>query len=714
MSTSTDKVHTDVGSSADASSSQAGPKRRPQRSRRRSRSPHKHDRLGAWLALLLCLALAAVPMLLYLDAPDALPTVESPTVAVAAETLRQRELLTSDAYSLEPLVPWKQGQPQYEPPPGIIWLQLAAFEASELSSPTDTRELIRNARYASVIAGLLAVAAVFWIGLSFGGLVTATLSAFVLIACPVFLFYARLAGPHVPLMAMSLLSLASAIWAIRPLKLPASLTRQGLGWGLSGLFMGMALLSGGLEALPIINAPLLLILILCPHRVSHLMGMVAAVIIAVLLATPWALYVHEQNPDIWQVWVAQLQPLYMRDWQQLGPIAGERFMHVLVMMLPWTPWLITGIMQPFSTSSAGARLRMFLGWVWFVAITLLLIMAPGHARVDELLMVLPAGAVLVGQVMRQFVDLSAEGRHTRMWRLLRWPHTFLMMLVSLALPTALHYQNRLLQEGWLEQPVVATMPTLYWAGMASALALLTLLSLRFVVGHYPGKATVCWAIWSVTAFSLLMIPVARGPWLQTPLQRDGIRIAAFAGAGDIYMLAESDAAAAAPAEEESDTEVLPTLMLYAQQALPPITHAQVQQAKTEPTQLFVLSPADITLGEGYMLQQVLDVSGMKLWRLLPAPAATVTIPDEPATPTTAPAISDPAPMAEEMPQAQLEDILPSWADLLAIPWLGDSNSDSNPQAPAQQTQRSEPAQNVNFTEQAGAAGAQTQPATPNP
>ena len=108
---------------------------------------------------------------------------------------------------------------------------------------------------------------------------------------------------------------------------------------------------------------------------------------------------------------------------------------------------------------------------------------------------LPAASVLIGQCLRLYSDRSAEGRHARVWRHVRWAHMALLVAVSIALPVAMVFQDALVDRGVLPSRVTAPTPWYFWAGLGVSLLLITLMSMRFALRHYPGKATICWSPW---------------------------------------------------------------------------------------------------------------------------------------------------------------------------------------------------------------------------
>ena len=604
---------------------------RPQKKRDLTAPPRRREALTGWLTLLACLAIAALPLSVDLRRPAVTDPAEAQSLQIALETWDHLTELTYDEWSLEPLVPIADGQPQLDATPGTTWLHLLAFKALP-DAPSDTVAMIFAGRLASLAMALLTVGAVFWAGMSIGGLRTATLAALVCTANPVFLYYGRLASPVIVEAAIAVLCVASAVWAVRPLKLPGGVVRQALGWLICGVCLGAAVLTGGLRDLPFILLPILLIFALYPHRLSHLMGLVAAVIIAVLLTTPWALYVHERDAAVWQSWAIELVPAYFYDLNALGRVVGERLGLLVLATLPWTPWLVAGLLQPFSTSSAGARLRMLLGWVWFVPVGLLLLGAPGHGAVKEMLIVLPAAALLSGQVLRQFSDLSDEGRHARIWRLTRWPFCFVLMFASVAIPGFAYLsQAGMLRVQWLPATLTADMPPWYWLGLGGLLLLTVLLSMRFCERNHPGRAAACWACWMIAAFTVVAIPVARGPLVQTPTARAGYELRQVNAGAPIYWLdpahdaraVQADAPATSAGMRVTPGAIDPRLELYARRPMHAISPRQLSQLRAEQPDMLVLTTLGRSPGENFAPKRQLEAVGLTLWRAQSAaPPAT--------------------------------------------------------------------------------------------
>lgn len=475
--------------------------------------PTRPGKVVTWMLMLGCLTIGAAPMLMDIQRQRPWNGHEQTSVAISLATWRHLHRLPIDSIGLEALTPIYQDQPYLATAPGTTWIHLAAFSLND--SPTlAPSQAILAGRLASAILGLAALLAIFWTGFSVGGLGTACFATLVCLATAPFIYAGRLASGIMPELAFGLISIAAAVWSIRPLRPTASLVRQGLGWMTCGLALGVAALIAGPTAFVSTLLPILIILLLCPHRISHLLGMVAAACIATLIVTPWVVYALDQNPEVWKRWLADLGPNHVpvgTFWKQ----AGIRILLVLTAVMPWTLWLIAALIQPFSASSSGTRMRLFLGWAWFVTITTWILIRPDDTTIRILAPALPAAAILIGQLFQQFADLSAEGRHARTWRILRWPHVMALLAASISLPLALNFQDSLMEREYLDGLLTATMHGSYWFGAGVVLVSITMLSLHWASKHYPGRTLIAWSVWTVTAFIVLLIPMVRGPVLDT-------------------------------------------------------------------------------------------------------------------------------------------------------------------------------------------------------
>lgn len=594
---STDKVP-----AAGGSSSPIGRGRR-----RLGLPPRERDRLLNLLGWLVCLAGASVALFIDLDGPAMVHPGEASALATSRETWqwRERSAGASDRWDLENWTPVHNGQEQLEMPPGLTWLHLMGFWNLDVDQAgPDT--LIFRGRVVSAVFFLVVVTAVYWSGLSIGGLLPALFAGLICAAMPGLVAYGRLASVEMPATGLVLMSVTSAIWAIRPLKLPPSLVRQALGWAISGLCLGMAILTGGLLMLLMVAVPLALILVIYPNRLSHVLGAVAATLIAGLVLTPWALHVHAVEPEAWRAWVNALRWGEGWDGGIEGMFIGERMGLFLLMLLPWTAWVIGALIQPLSTSSTGSRMRLFLGWMWFVPVALMLLLIPGRGTVGGMLLALPAAALVLGQFFRQVVLRSQEGRHLRVWRVLSWPHAAVLLGASVLLPIVALTQDRLVAGGWMI-PAFMPMHWSYWVGGSVALVLLMVLSIRYILRHYPGRVVVCWSFWGILFCSLLAAPLAGGPQFRSSLPDEARSLEVLVGDRPLYFAASGQAAGSASPPAG--------LLFYTGRTIRVASSPeQLQEARRESELVFVLAPPGLNLGAGFELREHLAEAKVTVWR----------------------------------------------------------------------------------------------------
>lgn len=548
----------------------------------------------AWLAMLGCMLAAAPALVVEIQRPDVTNPHEAQALATAMDTWRHQAQLQDGAgtgllpgVSFEMWVPHRNGEPRLDVPPGASALYTLA--ASTLGTPSTSSSdaamsadaLIWRARLTAATCGMVAVGAVFWAGYSLGGLASATIAALFCAAMPLFVFHGRMATEAMPHLMWSTLAVAAALWAMRPLRPAASFGRQAGGWLICGLAMGAALITGGSIAAPLLLLPLVVMILMCPHRLSHLMGLVAAVVVATLMALPWLAYVYDHNAQVWQMWMGELRPTMLIDPQLLGTSLGWRGVLVLLAVMPWTGWLIAGLMQPFSTSSAGSRAKLFLGWAWFLTVTMLMVVAPDTTRLGWMLVIVPAASVMMGQLFGQFVELSAEGRHARLWRGMRWAYLAGAAGVAVLVPTAFGLQSTLIERGWLTARFSAAMGWPYWVGLSIVLLAGVVLIFRWAGKHYPGMSAAAAAVWMIVLMTMLAIPLARGPLADSLMRQDAKILNALADDLPVYWLTDIDG---------RNCEPDPALLLHVQRRLPPISMRQIEQAMREHPRLYVLAP----------------------------------------------------------------------------------------------------------------------------
>lgn len=546
--------------------------------------PRRQGILG-WLGLLLCLALAAPPLLLDLTQPDVTDVAEARSITTATHTLErwQKYGTLLMPLAVDPLVPVYNGNKLWRQPPGTVWAQMAALGTADrlgrLKSPHDA---IRWTRLQSAVFALLIVTCTYWAAQSLGGVTAAILAGLLCAASPWLVLHGRAATEPIHGTMWLTLSVAAALWATRPLKPSPSLIRQAAGWGLCGFAWAMAIFCLGPEAVILIGLPVFVMLVMCPNRVGHLLGLLAALMLGVLLAMPWAVFVQSKDPDAWRAMVS-VWGTFADPFTQGGAglaMVGQRARSFFFMTLPWTLWAVVALIQPVSTSSAGSRVRLFLGSVWFFCLGFLLLVLP-HGEIERnLLPIVPAMAVLIGQLFAQYHDLATVGHYTKSWRLLRWVYPALTMILSIGVPTLL------LSHAWPGPRTFTELPAFNLdmtlaLGLMVALLAIWALSVRWTFRHFPALALASWAVWLLVLLTSWIVPWSRQPDRLNPLRAEMQAMSQLVGSSPLMWLAR-----------ENETDPRADVLLYTHRAIPPILPGQFNDAVAEHPDMYVLGPTD--------------------------------------------------------------------------------------------------------------------------
>lgn len=486
----------------------------------------RHDVPLAWLSLIGLLILAALPLSIDLMTPSIWSEREALSVAISSETTERKAPIAEARTSFDAWTPVYQGESRWDLPPGETWLHMVVYlglsDDTQTGDPFTDVQWVKRARLGSMAMALMLIAAVFWAGYSIAGLPAGAISALIAMTMPLVLGFGRHANPYMVAAAWSALSLAGALWAMRPHRTAPSLVRQFVGWIVCGTGLGLATLAIGPAAIPNTLLCTIVLAMCCPRRIGHVMGLLASTALAALMLMPWAMHVHSHDPDLWQQWLNQIKPdLFDLGLEQALPRAGWRITRAAALSGLWLLWLIPALTQPFSASTGPARRKLLIGWGWLITALLLIAFAPGETKYASLLTTVAPASVAAALIIQHFRDRSAEGRHARLWLIGRWLTGGSMLVLGIALPLfgyLIAHRPDWVQ--WLPDTVhywpLAGMHWSFYAGVATALLLVSALALRFAASNHPGRTIACLAAWSLIFLGLAAIPISRSDQLNTP------------------------------------------------------------------------------------------------------------------------------------------------------------------------------------------------------
>jgi 4-amino-4-deoxy-L-arabinose transferase-like glycosyltransferase len=375
------------------------------------------------LLLLGALLLACVvPCLVRLGARDSTHTMENVAVVVSQETWLRWH--AGEPYAW--LVTTNDSLPRIRKPPMLTWINFLAWSGLDPGTASPV-ELLYRARLASVGLGLLMLTAIFWLGMTLGDSRMAILS--LLVGGSIFFLQRqmRTASYDVHFVAWASLAAASAVWAMQLRAASVVRWKAAFGWGLAGLLMAVSTMTKNPLAIVLVIVPVATAVILIPHRRrTSLIGLAAAVGLALALVTPWYAYVAATYEDV----VASLTLEFRA--ARADPQPPYYYVALLALVMPWTPWLLAGLVHPFMPTTRDCRRWRLVPWLWFILI-FVLFSIPGAKQQRYILPIIPAAALLMGQVWSDHERLARRGERDDSARLLVGAHWIILLLGSLAI-----------------------------------------------------------------------------------------------------------------------------------------------------------------------------------------------------------------------------------------------------------------------------------------
>jgi 4-amino-4-deoxy-L-arabinose transferase-like glycosyltransferase len=513
----------------------------------------------AGLALLLTLAACLPALLIDLGGRDTTHTMENVTVVVAQETwLRWHE--GDRGVWLVPSHDWK---PRLKKPPMVTWMHFLAWADLD-PSEAGPDLLLYRARLLAVAMGLILLTSIFWTGLTLGDLRLAIIAT--LVAGSTFFLQrqARTSSYDIHFVAWATLSIAAALWAMNPRGGEVSRTRIIVGWLIAGLAMAASTMSKNPLAVAMVLLPVGGAIVLLPgRRRAAALGLLAAVAITALLVTPWYVYVAHE--------FSTAEEKLMREFTQpRGEDAQEFYYYIciLALVMPWTLWLISGLIHPFMRTARGRRRLLLVPWLWFVLI-FLFFSIPAAKQQRYILPALPAAVLLIGRVWRDHDAMAQRGERDPSAGGLIRAHWVMLVIVSLFIGLFLALQEPIIEavaewhrqtaarleeagktsgalwdwvtgDDYPTEPVVSPVPWPWAAVYALVLGGLAVVGLRVHLRNRPMPAAIIGAIWGMCLYGLVWHYYALAPSAEHPVRAPARELAHGVGDAPIRSLRVTD------------------------------------------------------------------------------------------------------------------------------------------------------------------------------
>ncbi len=450
-----------------------------------------HSRKGFWyhvLVLGFILLLSAGPLLIDLGTRNPKHWMEGISLLTSQETWLKQHAGDSDAW----LTPTCNENPRRNKPPLLVWMNMISWLDLEPETSTPA-QLMYRARLVTVLLGLVLVGGTYWMGCQLHSPRLGLVAGLIAGSTPFFLqTQARMASYDMHLAAWTTLAAGAALWAWQFHSQPHAYKTAWLRWVICGVLMGLSWLSK--NPLGVLVTTLLvasLALVDERHRMSRCMGFILALVVCLVVAMPWFFYqAQDSNSRVWDI----LRHEYSG---QDSPQHGTTFYIILLRLaLPWTLWLIGGLVHPFMFKHGETRSYRMIPWFWFVLILVVFTLHTGKAP-RYILPIMPAIALLVAQVFDDHQTCADRGEYAPHADLLFAPHWILTLLASLCFMPFLMLQDVLVLGNCLDKPIVIA-PTMLWTVILTPILFVIALigAWRHLMNH-PVQAALFMTFWIV-------------------------------------------------------------------------------------------------------------------------------------------------------------------------------------------------------------------------
>lgn len=520
-----------------------------------------------WLALLLALVACLTPLLVGLGESET-TSMEKLALVISQETWMRQHAGESGAW----LRPSFNGKTRVTKPPMLVWLHFLAWADLDPANSTPDQLMLR-ARLVSVPLAIVLLVSTAWLGLTLGDLQLAVLALLIAGSNVLLRHQARFASYDIHLAAWATLSVASALWAMRPFGETPTIGRQVFGWGFAAMALALAWLSKGPLALAIVGLPVVAAIAIVPgRRVASAIGLSASVLLSAALALPWYVYIWNGVADIGGI----LQSDYVHAFTQ-KPQPFYYYLSLFALVFPWTLWLAAGLASPFRRGGGEVRRRELVPWCWFVLLFVLFSLATNKAE-RYILPIVPAFALATALAWRPQQDRPDQGERTTTVGRLGRIHWAVLIVTSLASGPFALSQDWLIARGWLSH---AAVPSMGWMATIASTAMLIAIVIQGVIWHRQGNsllAGLATAAWTLVGMTVL--GSGSEPSTNQPLKAAAERVSRLVGAAPVRYLRIENCVA-----ERPDMQFL----FYARRSIPAIEPNEIPDYVSGVSRVFVLA-----------------------------------------------------------------------------------------------------------------------------
>lgn len=534
------------------------------------------------LVVLICLP----PLVVALGRPRPQQFMEGLSLLSAQETWQRQLSGETDAW----LTPTQNGDLRVRKPPLLVWADMLAWTGLDPRTASIETIMLR-ARLATAALAVVMILSTYWIGRTLGdrpgvdergiaepvpggdghawGLLAALICGTMMLTQQ----QARMASYDMHLAAWSALAVAAGVAAVGS---QASARRRLWLWIASGAATALAYMSKGPISLVVIAAGVVPAISLLRRERSAALGWWISIVVAITLVAPWYVYLYLQKPTAFHTLLDE----YEGNLTSAQP-AYYYFLKLPKVGLPWTLWMLGGLILPWMASMRRFRSTRLVPWAWFIVLLAFFSAAKGKTT-RYILPIAPSMALLAASLWVEHIRIGRERRRDPGVKWFTVPHWTGIMVVSATWGWFLLNQRWIIDRGWMTNPVVTPPSATAAALLTGGLLALAAIGVAMQVLRKPFSAALVTALWMGVVSTAYWRADAVTPQPIDRFEAEADRVRAAVGEAPLYHLRNAY-------DDQPDYDFL----FFLRRVIPPVRPQKLDELarRESPTPIYVMARA---------------------------------------------------------------------------------------------------------------------------
>lgn len=481
------------------------------------------SRTRSFITLALILIILAPPLFINVGRPAPTRIMETLSFLTSQETWLRMRNEDPNAWKM----PSWNGLPRIQKPPLLVWLNMLAWRGLDARTAT-VEDLVLRSRVLAVCIALLAVIAIYWAGITLGGIRLGCIAALATGSGMFFIRQARYASYDTHIMGWATLAVAAGLWTMRALD--HQKTRRIAGWLICLFALAATNYTKGPLGFALVIPPLAVVVwAFTDSRRRNTWELAAVTGLSILTLVPWFVLIHRLVPDATRLLDAEYRYIF--------ELSRNPFFYLIIfgVVFPWIPWFVHGAALPFTDKKNRADRGMLFTWGWLVILLIVLSLSPVKNK-RYIVPALPPAGLLIAYAWLA-VEKAIRGEKAGRWiAAVRAIHWGVLGLGSFLLPVFVATQPLLLRVGLIRRPDIVGLPR------AACVIVLFLLVGLWHIGFRAdrrarmGRAALFTALWMTVASAFGYYGYALAPRQQFAQRMEAETFALFVRETPVYYI----------------------------------------------------------------------------------------------------------------------------------------------------------------------------------